>query len=326
MHKRSLKGNLYRSKRSHKTTRVYEHVVIKLNTSKTRRLVRGILKEKSSWSFILIIIQRRRKEELVETNIVLYLSFLKLICIVEKGPYVPQKDGKVKKVGEFNEFDARKMTLNFQALNILSYALDANEYNRLSGCDSAHEITNHLVADCPKAIEKEKGALEAQLEAIKKKKKGNGLIGARDQDSSEGEEKANMCFMALENDNFKNFLENKNLCEKVLFLEKCMEDYNDLKKKVHKSSSTKWYLSGGCSRHMTSNASLISELKETESGFVTFGNKKKGKIIGIGNIGNGSSSFIKNLFLKVTLLLSFISMKTKLFCCKKSWKCLCLLS
>ncbi|KAI5678053.1 hypothetical protein M9H77_09003 [Catharanthus roseus] len=45
---------------------------------------------------------------------------------------------------------------------------------------------DHLVADCPKAIEKEKGALEAKLEALKKKKKkGKGLIGTWDQDSSE---------------------------------------------------------------------------------------------------------------------------------------------
>ncbi|KAI5654772.1 hypothetical protein M9H77_31959 [Catharanthus roseus] len=42
--------------------------------------------------------------------------------------------------------------------------------------------TDHLVADCPKAIEKEKGAFEAKLEVIKKKKKGKGLIGAWDQD------------------------------------------------------------------------------------------------------------------------------------------------
>ncbi|KAI5677591.1 hypothetical protein M9H77_08541 [Catharanthus roseus] len=50
---------------------------------------------------------------------------------------------------------------------------------------------DHLVADCPKAIEKEKGVLEARPEALKKKKKGKGLIGNWDQDSSEseGEEK-----------------------------------------------------------------------------------------------------------------------------------------
>ncbi|KAI5675723.1 hypothetical protein M9H77_06673 [Catharanthus roseus] len=62
--------------------------------------------------------------------------------------------------------------------------------------------TDHLVADCSKAIEKEKGALEAKPEALKKKKKFKGLIGAWDQDSSEneGEEKANLCFMAIENE------------------------------------------------------------------------------------------------------------------------------
>ncbi|KAI5677567.1 hypothetical protein M9H77_08517 [Catharanthus roseus] len=62
--------------------------------------------------------------------------------------------------------------------------------------------TDHLIADCPNTIEKEKGALEGKLEAIKKKKKGIVLIGAWDQDSSEseGEEKANMCFMALESE------------------------------------------------------------------------------------------------------------------------------
>ncbi|KAI5672766.1 hypothetical protein M9H77_13130 [Catharanthus roseus] len=61
---------------------------------------------------------------------------------------------------------------------------------------------DHLVADCSKAIEKEKEALEAKLEALKKKKKVKGLIGAWDQDSSEseGEEKANICFMAIENE------------------------------------------------------------------------------------------------------------------------------
>ncbi|KAI5653371.1 hypothetical protein M9H77_30558 [Catharanthus roseus] len=140
--------------------------------------------------------------------------------------------------------------------------------------------TDHLVADCSKAIEKEKGALEAILEALKKKKKVKGLIGAWDQDlsESEGEEKANLCFMVVENeitkknkelknkiDNLSNensklicenksllkslevvkkesdsssklefqklTLENKDLCEKVFSFEKCMADYDDLKKK-----------------------------------------------------------------------------------------------
>ncbi|KAI5662040.1 hypothetical protein M9H77_21363 [Catharanthus roseus] len=166
--------------------------------------------------------------------------------------------------------------------------------------------------DCSKAIEKEKGALEEKLEALKRKKKVKGLIGTWDQDSSEseGEEKANLCFTAIENEvqstppnlsnhaddndddlnsliiemygeckkvskrnkdlknktqvlldenskliyenktllesleilknekecSNKNFqklvLENKNLCEKVSSLEKCLIDYESLKKKL----------------------------------------------------------------------------------------------
>ncbi|KAI5681200.1 hypothetical protein M9H77_02427 [Catharanthus roseus] len=111
--------------------------------------------------------------------------------------------------------------------------------------------------DCPKAIEKEKGALEAKLEALKKKKKDKGLIGTWDQDSSEseGEEKANLCFMALENEvqyspsNSSSLIDDisdddpctmliemygeceKKLCEKVHSLEKCIVDYDVLKKK-----------------------------------------------------------------------------------------------
>ncbi|KAI5661782.1 hypothetical protein M9H77_21105 [Catharanthus roseus] len=64
----------------------------------------------------------------------------------------------------------------------------------------------HFVANCPKAIENEKGALEAKLEAIKKRRK----------------DFSNKEFQKI-------VLENKNLCEKVLSLEKCMVDYNDLK-------------------------------------------------------------------------------------------------
>ncbi|KAI5675969.1 hypothetical protein M9H77_06919 [Catharanthus roseus] len=67
-----------------------------------------------------------------------------------------------------------------------------------------YNSTDHLVADCSKAIKKEKAALEAKLKALKKKKKVKGLIGAWDQDSSEseGQEKANLCFMTIENEEF----------------------------------------------------------------------------------------------------------------------------
>ncbi|KAI5666730.1 hypothetical protein M9H77_16583 [Catharanthus roseus] len=112
MHKRNLKGNLHRSKRSLKTTRVYENEVIKLNTLKTRRLVRVILKR------------------------------------------------------------------------------------------------NDLMF--PKRMEKSRSkTLLESLEVLKKEK-----------------DFSNLEFQKL-------VLENKNLCEKVISLEKCIEDYNDLKKKVN---------------------------------------------------------------------------------------------
>ncbi|KAI5681469.1 hypothetical protein M9H77_02697 [Catharanthus roseus] len=103
--------------------------------------------------------------------------------------------------------------------------------------------TDHLVADCPKAIEKEKGALEAKLEALKKKKKVNGLIGTWDQDSSEseGEEKANICFMTLENEVQSSPSNSSNLIDDICNDDPCtmlIEMYGECEKE-HKSRPSK---------------------------------------------------------------------------------------
>ena len=47
-----------------------------------------------------------------------------------------------------------------------------------------------------------------------------------------------------------------------------------------------WYLDSGCSRHMTGNKSLLNNIKKVAAGDVTFGDSIKGRIIGIGDIGN----------------------------------------
>ncbi|KAI5681213.1 hypothetical protein M9H77_02440 [Catharanthus roseus] len=113
--------------------------------------------------------------------------------------------------------------------------------------------TDHLVADCSKAIEKEKGALEVKLEALKRKKKVKGLIGAWDQDSSgcEGEEKANLCFMAIENEvqfsppNLSNRVDdnddelNSLLIEMYHGLKKITKKKKELKNKIGKLSNEK---------------------------------------------------------------------------------------
>ncbi|KAI5648593.1 hypothetical protein M9H77_34598 [Catharanthus roseus] len=87
--------------------------------------------------------------------------------------------------------------------------------------------------ECNSTDHLEKEALKAKLEAIKKKKKGKGLIGAWDQDSSEseGEEKANMCFMTLENEvqssssNFSSLIDDDDDPNSML-----IEMYDELKK------------------------------------------------------------------------------------------------
>ncbi|KAJ0077105.1 hypothetical protein Patl1_35904 [Pistacia atlantica] len=55
-----------------------------------------------------------------------------------------------------------------------------------------------------------------------------------------------------------------------------------------KFGANKWFLDSGCSRHMTEDKSLFTLLKSKNGGNVTFGDNSKGKIIGIGSIGNKS--------------------------------------
>ncbi|KAK9163296.1 hypothetical protein Syun_004198 [Stephania yunnanensis] len=60
--------------------------------------------------------------------------------------------------------------------------------------------------------------------------------------------------------------------------------------------STPWYLDSGCSRHMTEDAHQFIELKRHDGGKVTFGDNNKGRVIGLGTVGNNSLS-ISNVYL-----------------------------
>ena len=59
----------------------------------------------------------------------------------------------------------------------------------------------------------------------------------------------------------------------------------------------RWYLDSGCSRHMTGDIEQFFTIKSKDEGFVTFGDNKKGRIIGLGNIKISPSTFIKNILL-----------------------------
>ncbi|KAI5650391.1 hypothetical protein M9H77_36396 [Catharanthus roseus] len=137
------------------------------------------------------------------TNYTFWKSRIKIyICsinfdlwsIVEKGPYILKKDGIVKKKGFNNRGKKPPFKKGGQSSSL--FKARCFEYNS----------TDLLVAECPKAIEKEKGALEARLE--------------KEKDCSNNE------FQKL-------VLENKNVCEKISSLEKCLVDYEVLKKKVN---------------------------------------------------------------------------------------------
>ncbi|XP_057986532.1 uncharacterized protein LOC131171098 [Hevea brasiliensis] len=67
---------------------------------------------------------------------------------IVKGPEIPLElhaDGYREKLeDEYNELDWKKVSSNAKALNILHCALDATEYNRISGCASAKEVWDKL--------------------------------------------------------------------------------------------------------------------------------------------------------------------------------------
>ncbi|XP_022950378.1 uncharacterized protein LOC111453493 [Cucurbita moschata] len=93
--------------------------------------------------------------------------------------------------------------------------------------------------------------------------------------SGSDEEVANFCFMAHSD----------------------KEDEQEDEVCLKASKKNKWYLDSGCSRHMTGNPSKFVNLSKKDGGLVTFGDNKKGKIIGKGTIGNDSCTLIENVLL-----------------------------
>ena len=49
---------------------------------------------------------------------------------------------------------------------------------------------------------------------------------------------------------------------------------------------SQWYLDSGYSRHMTGGKDQFISLESKDGGDVTFGDNAKGKIVGIGQVGN----------------------------------------
>ena len=60
---------------------------------------------------------------------------------------------------------------------------------------------------------------------------------------------------------------------------------------------SQWYLDSGCSRHMTGDKDQFISLESKDGGNVTFGDNAKGKIVGIGQVGNPKTLSIHKVLL-----------------------------
>ncbi|XP_056690133.1 uncharacterized protein [Spinacia oleracea] len=78
-----------------------------------------------------------------------------------------------------------------------------------------------------------------------------------------------------------------------------------------------WYLDSGCSKYMIGDRNRFLSLTTYEGGTVTFGDNKKGNIIGIGKVGKSKSHSIDNVFLVEGLGHSLLSISQ--FCDKGNY-------
>ena len=61
--------------------------------------------------------------------------------VISNGPKFPRdKEGMLKDEKEWDSADLKLMSLNSKAMNVLYFALDSNEFNRVSGCDTANKF------------------------------------------------------------------------------------------------------------------------------------------------------------------------------------------
>ncbi|XP_060200497.1 uncharacterized protein LOC132628750 [Lycium barbarum] len=63
-----------------------------------------------------------------------------------------------------------------------------------------------------------------------------------------------------------------------------------------RGGSQKWYIDSDCSKHMTGRMDDFLSLNAFQGGSVSFGNDKKGHILGIGKIGKTLSHAIENVY------------------------------
>lgn len=68
-----------------------------------------------------------------------------------------------------------------------------------------------------------------------------------------------------------------------------------------------WFFDSGCSCHMTWNREIMSSFQPVQGGSISFGDKSKGNIIGIGNVNLNDSVEVRNISLVNSLGYNLLS-------------------
>ncbi|XP_073220860.1 uncharacterized protein [Cicer arietinum] len=126
----------------------------------------------------------------------------------------------------------------------------------------------------------------SEAEQTDRKRKGLSLKAQTHQSKSEQESCSDESSSHIKSECYK--LQNKNRTAKT-------KDSESESEVCLTSNRHSWYLDSGCSMHMTGDKSKFLSLTLKEGGFVKYGDNNKGKISGVGDIGNESTAVIKNV-------------------------------
>nr|XP_016485315.1 PREDICTED: uncharacterized protein LOC107805756 [Nicotiana tabacum] len=107
-----------------------------------------------------------------------------------------------------------------------------------------------------------------------------------DEEESNHEGIANMCFMAIKEDIDEDSSELGLIAD-----EGTSEEHRK------KNRKGKWYLDSTCSRHMTSDKQMFKTVTKLDGAKITFGDKSKGNIIGVGRVPLSSTCNVDEIYL-----------------------------
>ncbi|XP_070029439.1 uncharacterized protein [Nicotiana sylvestris] len=246
--------------------------------------------------------------------------------VLEELPFSMAKTSK-----EYTKADKKVIETNFRAKKILVCGIGPEEYNRISTCDTAKEIwedlqTSHEGTTQVKQSKIDMLTTEYELFKMRDDESIQNMhtrfTSIINELHSLGEtiprNKLDLQELTIEEmiENLKTYelkrkIDNerrepkkeKNLVLKADNNNSSEEDSDMayLTKRFQKMGTVKgigqqWFMDSGCLKHMTGNTMDFLSLKALQGGSVSFGNGKKGYIIGVEKVGKSLTHSIKNVY------------------------------